>query len=46
MLGLLCCTLLSLVEAIRGYSLVMVLRLLISVASLVTEHRPEGTQTL
>ena len=34
----------SLVEAIRGYSLAVVHRLLIAVASLVAEHRLQGMQ--
>ena len=34
---------LSLVAASRGYSPVAVCRLLIAVASLVTDHRPQGT---
>ena len=37
-LGLCCCTGFSLAVEIRGYSLVVVYRLLIAVASLVVEH--------
>ena len=39
-LGLCCCTGFSLVAVSRGYSLAVVLRLLIAVASLVAEHQP------
>ena len=45
MLGLCCCSGSSLVVASGGYSLAMVHRLLIAVASLVAEHRLWGTQT-
>ena len=38
MLGLCCCTGFSLVVVSRGYSVVVVLRFLIAVTSLVTEH--------
>ena len=38
-LGLCCCVDFPLVEAIQGYSLVVVHELLIAVASLVAEHR-------
>ena len=39
-LGLPCCRGFSLVAGIRGYSLVVVPRLLTAVASLVAKHRP------
>ena len=45
MLGLCCCSGSSLVVASGGYSLAMVHRLLIAVASLVAEHRLWGTHT-
>ena len=44
MLGLPCCTGFALVAASGGFSLVVVLRLFISVASLVVEHGLLGTK--
>ena len=44
-LGLHCCTGFSLVAGSRSYSLVVVCRFLIAVASLVVEHRIQGLQT-
>ena len=44
-LGLRCCADFSLIVESRGYSLAVVHRLLIAVASFVTEHGLEGKQT-
>ena len=44
MLGLCCCASFSLVEARRGYSLVEVCGFHVAVASLVSEHRLQGTR--
>ena len=43
-LGLRCCTGFSLVVGSEGYSLAVVLRILVVVASLVAEHRLWSTQ--